>query len=371
MVLEKAKVSNRQLTLTLMLSVVLSTSVLYVPSITASAAGRDGWISVLVLSSLYGLLVALVILKLVRRFPDKTIIDYAPLILGTILGKLLGGLYVLVFIHICSAVVREFGDFLLSAFMPETPIIVFIMVLLILAAWCAKSGIEVICRTNDFIFIMFILSVIAILIFVIKDADFANLLPVMENGIKPVIKGALTPSAWRGEIFILLMLYPYIDYQEKTAGYLYMAVILMTLILLPATAITTAVFDNITPYLDFPFFSLARIISISNFFQRIEGIILIMWVAGVTVKVAAFYYISALGTAQLLGLDDFKPVALPLGLIIAALSVGLFNNSVEETTWLSEIFPFYACLFELVFPLLLVIIAFLRKKGQGNHDMEV
>ena len=51
--LEKGKVSSRQGILLLSFTVVVSTAVLIAPAITAKAAGRDGWICILVLG--YGL----------------------------------------------------------------------------------------------------------------------------------------------------------------------------------------------------------------------------------------------------------------------------------------------------------------------------
>jgi spore germination protein KB len=84
-VLEKGKVSSYQGIFLLLFTVVVSTAVLFVPEITAINAGRNSWISVLVVATAYGLLTALVIIKLGKIFPDKTLIEYLPIILGPIL----------------------------------------------------------------------------------------------------------------------------------------------------------------------------------------------------------------------------------------------------------------------------------------------
>ena len=120
--LEKGKVTNRQGILLLCFTLVVSTAVLFLPAITATTAGRDGWISVLTVATAYGLLVAWVIIKLGSKFPDRTLVEYAPVIFGPYLGKLIGVAYVFWFTHINSVIVREFGDFLLASFMPETPL---------------------------------------------------------------------------------------------------------------------------------------------------------------------------------------------------------------------------------------------------------
>ncbi|KKM10281.1 hypothetical protein SY88_14580 [Clostridiales bacterium PH28_bin88] len=364
--LERGKVTNRQAAFLLMFTTVIATAVLFVPAITAAAAKQDGWLSLLVVATTYGLVVALVIVKLGLRFPDKTLVEYAPLVLGPFLGKLVGAGYIFWFVHVNAIIVREFGDFLLSAFLPETPLMAFNIILLLLAALAVKSGLEVICRANEFIIPLFFLSLAAIVALVAHNADFSNLLPLLEKGFKPVLRGGLAPSGWRGEIVVMMMILPYINYPDKTGRYLAASVVLIGVVLSLATVMTTAVMGGLTEHLTFPFFSLARYIAVARFLERMEVLILVMWVAGVTIKVAVFYYAAALGAGQLLGLRDYRPVVLPIGVILAAWSHGLYEDARELVVWLATIWPPYAYTFELIIPSLLLLVAVLRKKG-GAH----
>lgn len=361
--LEKGKVSSRQGILLLTFTVVVSTAVLIVPAITAATAGRDGWISILVVATVYGLLVAMAIVKLGNMFPDKTIVEYSQIILGPFLGKIIGAVYILWYIHLNSIVVREFGDFLLTSFMPETPLIAFIIILLILGAWATKAGLEVICRANEFIFPLFTLSIVAVFVLALQESNFSNLLPVMEDGIKPVLRGGLAPMAWRGEIIFVSMLLPYIGDLDNAGKYLAYSTIFIGFILTLVTLSTTAVIGELTKYLTFPFFELARCITIGRFIERMEALILVMWVAGVTIKVATFFYVAALGTGQLFGLSDYRPTVLPIGLLLAVWSLELFENSSQVITWLSEVLHPYAFVIELGIPLFLLVVALIAKKG--------
>lgn len=365
--LEDGRVNNRQAAL-LLTTVVISTAVLFVPSITAEAAKQNGWISLLLVATAYGLLVALVVVKLGGLFPGQTVVEYAPRIMGPVLGKLVGIGYILWFVHINAIIVREFGDFLLSAFMPETPLMAFNIVLLILAAWGVKGGLEVICRAGEWVFPLFITSLVIIFLGLIPDYDWSNLLPVMEEGIRPVLLGGLAPAGFRGEIVIMLMFLPYINHHKKTGRYLAVTVVLLGVLLALTTVMTSAVMGGLTQYLTFPTFSLARFVSIAHFIERMEALILVMWVAGVTLKAAAFYYAGVLGAAQLLGLRDYRSLVLPMGLIVAVWSQSLFQNTRELVTWLTTIWPTYSYTFELVIPLLLLLVAALRKKGGAPNE---
>lgn len=362
-VLEGGRVNNRQAALILPFLIVMPTAVLFVPAITATFAKQNGWLSLLVVATSYGLLVALVVVKLGLRFPGQTVVEYAPEILGPFLGKLVGAGFVFLFIHFNAVIIREYSSFLVTAFMPETPQAIFIVTQVLLAAIAVRGGLEVICRAGEWVFAVFILSMVIILGLVLHDADFTQLLPVLENGVRPVIHGGLSPSGFRGEVMLMLMFLPYINMPQKSMKYLLASILLMGIALAEATAVTTAVFGEITENLTFPFFSLARYIALFGFIERLESLILVMWVAGVSIKVAAFYYVAALGAAQLFNLRDYRPVVLPIGVLLAAWSVGLFANSRELVEWINTSFPPYAFTFQLGIPSLLLLVAVLRKKG--------
>jgi hypothetical protein len=54
--------------------------------------------------------------------------------------------------------------------------------------------------------------------------------------------------------------------------------------------------------------SAARYISITDFLQNLESIIMAIWVAGTFIKISVLYYALVLGTAQWLNLSDYRPL---------------------------------------------------------------
>lgn len=92
-VLDPGKISASQLSL-LLITLVIATSVLFVPAVTAETAGRDGWMSILFSATAFGLLVAWVCTSLGRRFPRQNIIEYSPKVFGPALGYLTNFSYI-------------------------------------------------------------------------------------------------------------------------------------------------------------------------------------------------------------------------------------------------------------------------------------
>ncbi|MDA8212624.1 MAG: endospore germination permease [Clostridia bacterium] len=363
------KISSSQCLL-LFITLVTATAVLFVPAITAQEARQDGWLSALVFSTLFALLVAVICTSLGLRFPGRTVIQYSPEILGRFLGKLAGLGYIFFFIHINSIIVREFGDFLTTVFLPDTPIDIFVATLLLLGASAVRNGLEVIARMNQFVFPLLLFSYMLIIVLVARDMDLHNLLPVLEGGIGPVLKGSFSLSAFRGEVCLILMLLPSLNNSKEATLTTVKAVIWIGILLTVDTVATLAVFGpDITSVQVFPFLNLARYISLGNFVERIESLVILIWVAGVVVKVSLIYYVAALAAAQWFNLREYRPVVLPIGMLIGVLSIIGFSNSRELVEFIAKIWPPYGFSFELILPTVLLLAAMLRKKG-GTRDAQ-
>lgn len=363
------KISSSQCLL-LFITLVTATAVLFVPAITAQEARQDGWLSALVFSTLFALLVAVICTSLGLRFPGRTVIQYSPEILGRFLGKLAGLGYIFFFIHINSIIVREFGDFLTTVFLPDTPIDIFVATLLLLGASAVRNGLEVIARMNQFVFPLLLFSYMLIIVLVARDMDLHNLLPVLEGGIGPVVKGSFSLSAFRGEVCLILMLLPSLNNSKEATLTTVKAVMWIGILLTVDTVATLAVFGpDITSVQVFPFLNLARYISLGNFVERIESLVILIWVAGVVVKVSLIYYVAALAAAQWFNLREYRPVVLPIGMLIGVLSITGFANSRELVEFIAKIWPPYGFSFELILPTVLLLAAMLRKKG-GTQDAQ-
>ncbi len=53
-------------------------------------------------------------------------------------------------------------------------------------------------------------------------------------------------------------------------------------------------------------FNSVRLVSIANFLERLESVVLMAWILGGFIKVGVFYYAAVLGRAQWLGLKDYR-----------------------------------------------------------------
>lgn len=360
--MEPGRITNQQLTF-LMTLVLLSSVVIFMPQVAARGLENDAWLSG-ALATVWGIVVVWVLLALGRRFPDKTIIEYLPIILGKPLGKIVGFMYAFWFITISAFILRYFGMFLNITIMPNTPVMIFSVTLIFLSLYAMRNGMESWVRVSEIILPLVIIVMLAVIFLSYGNFDFRKILPIGEHSPGSVIVTSLSSGSWRGEVLILAMFLPSVKEKQHIGRNLTLAVIVVGLILTGAEMVMVGVFGGInTGDHEFPFFSLARMIAVGRVFDRIEILVVLGWVLGIFIKICAFLYSSIRATAQLAGFKDYQFLVFPITILILALSDNIMENVAEGIYFLSDIWAGYGLItFELVIPLLLLFIAVIRNK---------
>ncbi len=365
---DEGKISAAQLRI-LMVTTILGTTVLFMPSLVATAARQDGWLSMIV-GVAAGYLEAVVVLALGKRFPNQSMVQYSEVILGKFLGKILGLAMILYLIQFNLIIVREFGELLVLAIMPATPITVFIVVILLLAVYASTGGLEVIARTNEVFFLPTIVVILLLFNLAAKDFDLGNLLPVLENGPVPVLKGALPSFAFFGEIGLVGFLYPKINNPGQIPKATYQALAITGGIMVMDMVAVLAVFNpESASRIILPTLVMAKNIRIAQFIEHMEALMVFIWISSVFIKITIFLYAAALATNQWLGLKRQRLLNWPLAAILAPLAIYFFPNSLALAKFIQKAsFP-YLYAGEIGIPLLLLIVAAIRGKREvTGHD---
>ena len=104
------------------------------------ACGRRMTWMVPFLASLIGFLSVFVMIALHARYPKMTFIEYCPRILGRWPGQALGLVYLVSLLYSFGIVLREYGEFIVSQFLVETPQFVVIVCLVAVAPTLSTWG---------------------------------------------------------------------------------------------------------------------------------------------------------------------------------------------------------------------------------------
>jgi spore germination protein KB len=330
-------------------------------------AKNDAWL-VIAGSMICSLTLMWVFTKLAIYYPDDTLIQMLPKIIGKYLSYPIIILYILHFTYSASRACRELGDLILATILPETPILVVMGIFMVLMVYCLRGGVETFGRMGEMVFPLYILSlaIIWILLFTVKEFSVLNLTPVLGNGVKPVLKEVF-PNGINfpfGETIIITMFFPYLN-NKKNIRKIGLLVIIVGGILLMINSIM--MISTIGPELyvrnNFQLLISTQMVSIADFLERFDAIVILMMVAGVFFKVGGWFFGAALAVSQLFNLKDMKSVLVALSTIIVPLSLLSANNYMEHLELGFTFFvPYVHTGLQIIIPALLLCIAFIRHK---------
>lgn len=364
--LEKGKISIRQLTIFVMLYTVGS-AILIIPSILASKAKQDAWIAALAGICL-GLLVIPVYMALAKRFPKMTFAEYSEVILGKWLGKAAFALFFFYVFIVAVLTLRNIGDFLTTQIMQQTPIQAIHICVMVVVIMGVKLGLEPLARAAELFFPWIILLLIMLFVLLAPQVEMKNMQPVLEEGFFPVLKATISifTFPFLGTV-TFLMIYPSVNRIEKAGRAVFTGMLLGGLVLTIITVLSIAVIGaDLAARHSFPSYAIARKINIGDFLERIEAIMAIIWILTIYFRLSIMHYALVLGIAESLRLRTHRFLALPLGVVIVAFSIFTVPNSTYLSNFNKTTLPLFVFTIALLLPLLLLLVAVLRKVNRAE-----
>lgn len=317
-------------------------------------------------AALTSLVPVFILSRIWRRFPEQSLFAVSEQVLGKWLGGLINLLYLLFFALLLSLNIRMVGDFFISAFLPRTPIMIVTGVLILLAVWATRAGIEVIGRAAQVVFPLLVGSILLIILLWGREMKLEYLLPLKLRltGPLPHLQDMINVSARMVEVVWLGLLAPSVNQPEglmravvKAHLWLGAVWVLMNITIIGVLGRT------IDPYF-FPFYDVVREIQVADFLERIDSLFLAVWLFGMFLRVSALLWSLSVGAAQWVRARDYRPLVLPLGGIALTYSILLaatFND--VQGALKPEVFTPFGLLFSTLFPLLLLLLAAFRRLG--------
>jgi spore germination protein KB len=340
-----------------------------VMSINAEAK-QDSWISILIAGVMFLPLMALC-LRIIHIYPGLNLFEILLKIFGGVFGRIMSLIFIFFAIHLGSMVISLFTQFIRIQNMPETPEFLPLSIFILLAVWSVRNGPENIARLSKFTFFIFVVSVLLTFFVAIKDMNLNNLKPVMESDFKSLLSGGVSYFTLSLSQIILILCFMSSISSKVSLPKIFVkglvAVIVLLLIVTLRNILVLGVPTALMVY--YPSYQAVSIISIGDFFTRIEVLIGIDLLLVGFIKISVLLYCASLGLTKVLNISDQKAMVAPCGLLIVTLSTMLYSNSQAQVVWL-KISPIYTLPFVVILPLIMWIGAEIQSKikGTGNAN---
>jgi spore germination protein KB len=364
--IEKGKISAQQLAMIMYLTII-PTAILTGPSISYGYAKQDVWISPI--WALSGLMTIFLAFQLHNIYPGRTIIQASEQIVGRIPGKIIGFIILFFYLYKGGIIVREYEEFLVGAFLPQTPLIVVSGSMVLVCALAVRGGVEILGRFAQLLLPAFVAFFLFIMIPIIPELRPSNMLPVMGEGMMPSIAGSSTLQGWYSEFITLSFLLPFVNDREKAAKSISISFVAVILTLVVSYLVTLLLLGEMTGHYTYPFLIVARYISLAEFFTHLEALYMALWVLGTFVKISVFFYVCVLGTAQWMNLSDFRPIVFPFGFLFILMSVWAATNLQELTHAISTSVTVSLLTVWVAIPVLLFCIALVKQRFSRIREM--
>lgn len=338
-----------------------------------SQAKQDAWITIL-LGLAGGILLFLVYYRLYKFYPDLPLTSYLQKITGKWLGRMIGLLYSVYFMYGATRVLRDFGELLTTTIYTSTPLFVINTLMIITIIYAIHKGFEVIARVGELFFtVVYIMAFLGMSLIIFSGLiHLENLLPMFENGWKPIMKTVFSETLTfpYGEMVVFTMLLPFLNDQKKVKlvclGGMILAGINVTItVVINVAALGTDLFTRAT----FPLLSTISKIQIANFIERLDVLFMLYLVIGGFFKVAIYYYAAVAGVADIFQLKNQRNLGFPIGVIILFASITIASNYSEHIKEGLKVVTIYLHWpFQIIIPCTLLVIAFFRnrKKQAGS-----
>nr|WP_275942536.1 endospore germination permease [Paenibacillus alba] len=363
---EKKEIISRGSFAVLITFFMIGTSILITPSALAHEAKQDAWLACLVGIGMNGLNAFLYVV-LGERFAGQTLAQYCEIILGKWFGKAVCLAFVLFFYLLASLMMGDLGFFITSQIMQETPIEMLQILFTLIVVMAVRSGFVVYTRAAVVFFPWLIILFLLLIVPLLPKFNMNNFLPVMEYGVKPILRGGFSFYGLQ-EMSVLLMFYPFVAKMRGLRSGFTAGIGVGGAILFITTVGSIAVLgEALTTNQLFPAYTLAKNISIGHFLERVEGILISIWVLSIFIKIVLTFHASLLGFVQILNIKDEKPLIAPLALGMIVLSLMCYPNTIYINDYLGRNWAPFSLIFTLFLPLMLLVVSWIRRKRSFPH----
>ncbi|WP_088830721.1 GerAB/ArcD/ProY family transporter [Paenibacillus tyrfis] len=361
------KLSVYQFTvLTIMFS--LGSTLLVISSGMADELEQDAWLGA-ALGTLGGLVLVWLYTALAGRFPDKTLTELSTHLLGRTAGRVFMLAYFFFNFYSAAALTWYVGNFLTTYLFTETPRPVLMILYVAVMLYGTHLGLGALARSAETSFMIFMSGLVVVMLSLLPEARTANLMPVLESGPGPLARASLTFASFAYFPWIsLLMIYPkHVSRPEACGKALYTAVLSSGVILTAVTALTVMVLGPDRTSIElYPTYSLTMKINIGHFFERIEALLVLLWLLAIFYQVVLCYYAAVTGLAHIIRVDEYRSLNLSAGLCLVPFALLIYPNVGYEQAWDFKVWPLFSLTFAL-WPAVLLIVAAVRGRRTKRH----
>lgn len=307
-------------------------------------------------------------LFLFRRYPGKTLFAVHEFVYGPVLGKLISLLFLWFFLQTGAGALAVFVTLLKTTVFTDTPDLALLLPWVIIIVYGCRRGLEVIARSNEPLVLATVGLILVSVLLVLNAFKAENLLPLFNQSLATVFWNTLGIAVFPfGQNVLFLMLLPQVNRPQKVRGAVLRGMVVAGGLLSLLQFLAVGVLGRTGELFVFPTIEFYRMIIIGQVLTRLELIPLLNFLTMGFIKIMLCLYTLAVGTAQILELRAYRPLVLPLGILILVFARQIYPSISLHLHYIEEVQPLVSLFFCFFLPMLTLGVSFLR--GGAQQEM--
>ncbi|WP_251555394.1 endospore germination permease [Neobacillus muris] len=345
-----------------MMSIGLMNHVMVIPML-LSTAKRDSWISVLISGVLF--LGWLVFLQVIIK---KTNYSHLFTWMKDRVGKgVAWGLSSVAYVFILLLIGVTLKDMIVwtvTSYFPQSPVFILAIVFLIICFFAATSSFATLSIISGFLLVFVIALGFFVMSLNIPHKDYAQIFPILEHGLNPVLKGVIYSSGSLMEVSLILFLQHKLKPNIKVRSLLFLGIILIGLTLGPLLGSIAIFGPEEAANQRYPAYEEWRLLKIGKYIGHVDFFSIYQWLSGGFIRISLGLFIIG----QLFPFENDKNRHLLIGFssLITLLMVLLPISDMQFVRFLQNIYFYLSLLFLIIFSLSIGLLAFLKEKRGDN-----
>lgn len=345
--------------------VLLAMRVIIEPSILYIASGKDGYISYIfaLAINLIGILICCFI---ITKYPGVSFSDVLKKCLGSVICKVILALLFVFFTFKIIYVDYIMQSFLTVALYEDLNWVLFIIPLYLVVGYIACKGPRVIGRLSEIFLPIGLVVLFFTIMLALKSAELQNLLPVLSNGAKPVLKGIYSGLGQMGQFLFMLI---FMENLAPTSKNVTKKVMLwsgvISVVIVGFCILCTAVFGEISVTLKESIIRITQFSPVMDETFRMDGITTALWCPLVIIYQIVCTYCAGWCLKHIF---NFKKIEWPVTICLLVVFVSKTIPQLSSGLTLAfgaQYFGLLSITLQLVMPLVVLIVSI--RKGVKNE----
>ncbi|MCM3112514.1 GerAB/ArcD/ProY family transporter [Lederbergia lenta] len=283
-------ISSWQIILICMTAIGLHNHVIVITPL-IQTAGRDAWMSVIATSAL-AFVWGFILLFIHRGTKQEHLYTWLKSHVGKPVAVLIGGLVYLYFILLATITLKETMTWTKITYLQNTPLIILTIFFVILCLIAAFTSLRTIAIANFFILAFVVLLGFFVAFANIPVKNYSLLLPMLEHGYSPIIKGMVFPGSGFAELVLLLFL------QHKFQSKVRYSRIALTIIIITFLTVGPLI-GGIVEFgpqeagkQRFTAFEEWGLVSFGRYIEHLDFLSIYQWLAGAFIRISMMFLIT-------------------------------------------------------------------------------